>query len=584
MGIEPAPVGRVGIAGPDARPSVGNLAWAARWNLPLLVLILGTVANLLPLWIPQAVGSMDGPIHMGAASDLLHWLTDPASPARAYLGPLPFPVPNLTPEVLYAALLAVLPPTLAERVFLTGYVVGLALAFRYAVRSVEPRAGWLTVFVVPLTLSVAFAFGLFNYVWSLVPFMVALGYVLGHRASLRGRHAVVVGVLAAVTYLTHLVSFVELVLLVGSVVGLDTLRAMRAQRAAGRSVLEPLRAVVPLCLAIAPTAIVAGIFLAGDTSAGAGYRRSLLTLVGGLPSLAWPLVSFDRREIVFTSLVGLVLGILVILAFIARRRGLGRRDVDGLFLGAVLGTIAYLVAPEASGNGGLISERLALYPPIAIVLWLASQRLPDWSRRVAAVSVAIAMTGLLAVRAPTYGAMGRDVADYLSIAPCMARDATFVQANLWYDVPSSLGRSFALLHDGGRLSAATGGLDLGSVTATLPLYPLQYRSDLDPFTAGLITRQNGEYEIPPGIAPLTYEERTSGRADYVVLFGRVHAAAEDLAGPGWQAVQAQLDSGYRLVARSPLGLTELYERTTSPLAAAGAERRAQGDAAACAIP
>ena len=575
-------MGTLGIARRGAQRSSENVASAAR-NLPAIVLVLGTLANLLPLWIPQAVGSMDGPIHMGAAMDLLHWLGDPSSPARAYLEPLPFPVPNLTPEVLYAALLGVLPATLAERVFLTGYVIGFTLAFRYAVRSVEPRAAWLTVFAIPLTLSVAFAFGLFNYVWSLVPFLVTIGYALRYKDDLRGRHAVVVGVLAALTYLTHLVSFVEVVILIGSVVGTGTLRAMRARRGEGRSVLEPIRALGPLALALAPTAIVAAIFLVGNGAAGSNYRRSLLTLIGGLPSLAWPLVSFERSEIVFTSFMGLVLGLFVLLAFIARRRGFGRRDVDGLLVGSVIATVAYLAAPEATGSGGLISERLALYPPIAVVLWLASQRLPDWSPRVAAVSIAVVMTGLLALRAPAYAAMGRDVADYLQIAPCMARDATFVQANLWYDVPSPLGRSFALLHDGGRLAAATGGLDLGSVTATLPLYPLQYRSDIDPFTTGLITRQNGEYEIPPGIAPLTYEERTTGRVDYVVLFGRIQAAPGDLADPAWQDVQAQLDDGYRLVARSPSGLTELYERTTSPLAAAGADRRAQPAAVACAI-
>ena len=69
----------------------------------------------------------------------------------------------------------------------------------------------------------------------------------------------------------------------------------------------------------------------------------------------------------------------------------------------------------------------------------------------------------------------------------------------------------------------------------------------------------------------------------MVLFGRIQAAPGDLADPAWQDVQAQLDDGYRLVARSPSGLTELYERTTSPLAAAGADRRAQPAAVACAI-
>ena len=58
----------------------------------------------------------------------------------------------------------------------------------------------------------------------------------------------------------------------------------------------------------------------------------------------------------------------------------GRRDVDGLLVGSVIATVAYLAAPEATGSGGLISERLALYPPIAVVLWLASQRLPDGHR------------------------------------------------------------------------------------------------------------------------------------------------------------------------------------------------------------
>ena len=72
---------------------------------------------------------------------------------------------------------------------------------------------------IPPTLSVAFAFGLFNYVWSLVPFLVTLGYALRHKDALRGLYAVVVGVLAALTYLTHLVSFVEVVILIGSVVG-----------------------------------------------------------------------------------------------------------------------------------------------------------------------------------------------------------------------------------------------------------------------------------------------------------------------------------------------------------------------------
>ena len=522
--IDPAPMGTLGIARRGAQRSSENVASAAR-NLPAIVLVLGTLANLLPLWIPQAVGSMDGPIHMGAAMDLLHWLGDPSSPARAYLEPLSFPVPNLTPEVLYAALLGVLPATLAERVFLTGYVIGFTLAFRYAVRSVEPRAAWLTVFAIPLTLSVAFAFGLFNYVWSLVPFLVTIGYALRYKDDLRGRHAVVVGVLAALTYLTHLVSFVEVVILIGSVVGTGTLRAMRARRGEGRSVLEPIRALGPLALALAPTAIVAAIFLAGNGAAGSNYRRSLLTLIGGLPSLAWPLVSFERSEIVFTSFMGLVLGLFVLLAFIARRRGFGRRDVDGLLVGSVIATVAYLAAPEATGSGGLISERLALYPPIAVVLWLASQRLPEWSPRVAAVSIAVVMTGLLALRAPAYAAMGRDVADYLQIAPCMARDATFVQARS----SRRTSRARSDTHSPCSMSRQAGRGDQGvqfwaASRPRLPFDQLQF-GPTSTVQTGLVWHARLANSLsPPSITPLTSEEQTIRSVELRVPSSGVHAA------------------------------------------------------------
>jgi hypothetical protein len=373
-------------------------AWATAIDLPTLVVVVGIFANLVPIWVPTVVGSMDGPIHMGAAADLLHFLTAPASPARAHLAPLFFPVPNLTPELAYTTLLAILPPTLAEKVFLTGYVVAFTLAFRYAILSVDRRMGWLTVFAIPLTLSVAFAFGLFNYVWSLVPFLLVTGYVLRHRADLRPRHAAVLGVLLAITYLTHLVSYVEALLAVATVVGMDALAELRARpRALGHVV----RTRLPIALAVAPSVIVAAIFLIGNGAEGSDYRRALVTLVAGLPSFAWPLVTFDRKEIAFTTVLGVTLGGLTVAALLARRRAWTLRPSDSLLVATVLSTGAYLLSPEATGSGGLISERLALYPPIFLVLWLAAQELPRLAPRFAATAVAVAMTGLLVLRAPT---------------------------------------------------------------------------------------------------------------------------------------------------------------------------------------
>ena len=45
---------------------------------------------------------------------------------------------------------------------MAGYVVLLPLALRYALRGVDPRAGWLAVVAVPFTPHYLFTYGFYN--------------------------------------------------------------------------------------------------------------------------------------------------------------------------------------------------------------------------------------------------------------------------------------------------------------------------------------------------------------------------------------------------------------------------------------
>ncbi|HEX2843758.1 MAG TPA: hypothetical protein VHP64_00775, partial [Candidatus Limnocylindria bacterium] len=75
-------------------------------DLPTLILLAGTLANLAVIWIPAVVGSVDGGWHLGAASDLLAYLTDPDATVHRYLEPFWNPLPNLTGQVILTGLLA----------------------------------------------------------------------------------------------------------------------------------------------------------------------------------------------------------------------------------------------------------------------------------------------------------------------------------------------------------------------------------------------------------------------------------------------------------------------------------------------
>ncbi len=577
LALAPTPGTEGNVALPSSATPRRTTGRSRVLDLPALILLAGTLANLAVIWIPAVVGSVDGGWHLGAASDLLAYLTDPDATVHRYLEPFWNPIPNLTGQIILTGLLAFLEPVMAEKVFLTGYVIGFVLAFQYFVRAVATESRWLVVLAVPLTLSVNFAWGLYNFVWSLIPFLVAAGYLLRHGTRLAWPRAALLGAILLVIYFSHLVSYVEAVLLIACVAVAEhwaDVARLRVRR---------LARLAPLAAAVLPSLVLAIGFVVANGTEGSEYRRALPTLLAGLPSLAWPLVTFDRWEAAFTSLVGLTIGGLWLAAVLARRGGAPHRHVDGLLVYALVATVAYLAAPEATGTGGLISERLALYPVIGVVGWLAGQSLPAWSPRATAVGVAIAMAGLLVIRWPAYQAMGRDYVDYLSVAPCMAPHATIVQANAWQANPSSLGRIQPLVHDAGRLAAEIEGHDLGTLLSTFPLSPLRYPPAIDPFVH-LFTAKGGDYEVPPRQSPLTYETTTSGRVDYVVLFGLTNAEPATLAHPAWRALAHELAAGYRLVARSPAGLVDLYERTASPLAATGAARRAEPGAANCRLP
>jgi hypothetical protein len=545
---------------------------------PELIVLLGLIAvEVVLLALLPYLATTDGPIHIGSGGSIRDYVLDAEGIQRTFLEISWFPVPNLLTELSLAALLAIVDPGTAEKAVILAYVVGLPLGLYYALGGLQRTDRWLALVAIPLTFNASLHFGFLGFSLALVPCLVAIGYLLRHRGLATRRSLFTYAVLMAIVYLTHLVPFVEAVLASGCIVlehgwreSNGGARLRRLVGTAGR-----------WSLAVAPTVLLAAwFFLAGGTE-GSDYRRAFLTLLLGLPSLAWPIVSYDRLEAGFTVLVGAALGLATLLAIVARWQGdRSRRREDWALLFTLLSTAAYFLAPEALGSGGVVSQRLALFPVIGLVLWLAAQPIRRWAHRTVAVASIVAAVGLLALRAPSYISTSAAVADYVTLTPCIAPRSTLVQANLWWFPSGPLGRISPLIHDTGRLSAATHGHDLGSITSAVPLFPLQNRPATDPFRY-LVTRQNGEYEIPPGIDPLGYEAATGEVVDYVVLFGRDAASPETLASPDWEVLDRQLTDGYRRVAVSPTGRVELLERSLPATAAAGDAQRA-GPGSACA--
>lgn len=541
----------------------------------LAALVAAEVAFIL--WIPTFV-TVDAATHVGSAALIRDVLTGAGGLHLTYVQPATFPAPNLLPELALGTSMLILDPGTAEKLLQVAYVVALPLALLYAVRGVDSRRDWIALLALPMTFTFAFAYGFYDFSFGVVVFLIAAGHAWRHRLEPRWRDGATLGLCGLLLYLTHIVAFAELVVFLMVIVGWRLLMVGRADgvSVAGRAA----RSAVPLLVGMAPSIGLAGVFFAGTGTDIPAHFHPFLLQAAGVLSLSLGLATFSPWELVISTVLALTL-LLACIGAVRVRRSWKPAESDALLAFAVLAGLLALVAPsDVSSGGSFIPERLTLFPVFGLALWLASARLPAWVGHLASAAWIAVAIAFFAVRLPTYLDFSGVEQDYMSVAACMADGATMIQVNLARYPSGSLARTDPFTEETGRIAALTHGHDLGNFEGSFPFSLFRNRTDNDPFRY-LLTTADGFESVPPGVDLQAYATRPGGEVDYVIVFGTSEATASTLASTAWSTLSAQLAGDYQLVARSSGGLATVYERTGSPVAAAGAALRAATSAPAC---
>jgi hypothetical protein len=215
-----------------------------------------------------------------------------------------------------------------------------------------------------------------------------------------------------------------------------------------------------------------------------------------------------------------------------------------------------------------------------VALWLAGARITRRQANLASAAWIAVALAFFVVRLPTYLDLNRGAQEYVSVAPCMAEEATMIQVDLGSYPAGPLRRFNAFSHETGRIAAVTQGHDLGSFEGFFPFFLFHNRLENDPFQ--YLNTQPGLFNaIPPEANLRAYALRPYGEVDYVIVFGRPEATASTLTSPAWSTLSGELASDYRLIAVSSGRLVSVYERTATQAASAGAARRAATGSAVC---
>lgn len=271
--------------------------WLARREPVIFIALL--VAHLIPIWWFQYFPSLDGPVHLSNADTLVKY-NSPETPAfREFFEINTDPDPNLFIFAILYVLMQIFPPLLAGKILLSGYVVLLPFALRYALRSAAPEAGVLSFLAFPMIYHAPLHVGLYNFTFGMAFFLFSFGFWLRH--SEKAGPGVFLGhlLLSLLAYFTHLfslaISCAAIAFTTFGTMALDLLQQHRDRAFDPGFLWRALktRAIIPAA-AYLPALVLSAAFLLEK-------KRELTA--SGIESIGWPVWTRIEDLMVAASLV-----------------------------------------------------------------------------------------------------------------------------------------------------------------------------------------------------------------------------------------------------------------------------------------
>ena len=551
---------------PARRASAEHQAVRLTWGISLGA--MAVTAQLVLVWGFEFFPSVDGPAHVHLAHAMYQSLKgDPFYGALVEFNS--HFNPNILTQGMLIALMAVAPPFVAEKIWLTLYFASFTVAAGYAVSGISRSSLCLLPLFLFCSISFPLAFGFYNFSFSTVVFLAWFGYWWRHRNAPSASVAVGHAAFAITAYATHIFAFLVTLFGIGTVVlasvilaiSRDPKGSLARPREWSRSLLSQS---LPPLLGSLPVLAACIHFLffrirSGTAAGAAGLSIPLPDRFFGFVT-AETFAPYDRTE--ESVAVGFVVVLLLLMAYLLPRRKEQGSDAPlAVCFGAFL--LFYLVIPEQWVVRWMPSRFLPLVF-VVLLLWLAalvpaSVRRAHWWT-MSALGMAL-LLGSLLVRIEVFAKLDGLYQEYASAAPYVAENSTLIGLRLQnrYQDRSFPSKRDVFIQAGSRLASIRHSVELKNFQGQSNDHPIQFRPGI-----GATPALGGDpaiTSVPPRIRLMEYERRTGRAIDYVLLCGFRDAVEDQRA---FSKIDAQLRGNYSLVFTSqPTGFVHVYARCSA---------------------
>jgi hypothetical protein len=555
----------------------------------LLALLLLSAITIVPIWSFKYFPTTDGGAHVANADVLLQYGRPAGAMYRQYYELTPLPLPNSLGHFVLALLMAVLPPLVAEKVFISSYLILLPLAVRYAARSVKRSSGWVAMLAIPLSLNWIFHQGFYNFLISVAIFFFLFGYWLRHREAMHLKRAAILGALGLLLYAGHLLSITvacaAIFILATSFTLSQAFLFHRRGILSWHRIWPGIYSRFVLSFAALLPAIGLVVWFQRRGFAGKPGKTKLAIFdpafwknLGGLSILVSYRQQYERPLALCIAAILIALLLVAIFKKFTRRQW-RRMDLVLLIPAAFCGL--YFTRGDFNSGQLFIPQRLVFYAYLTALLFVAAQPVAQWVKFGAAVASFALVAALTAAHWPAYREYNVQLGEFLATAERMDEQSTmlpiiFAPGGEPGIVDADGLRSRAFYSAAGYAAVSRHSVDLRNYEAGLDYFPVRFKPDANPYKHLAVMRgkQNGLEMVPQVVNLRRY--RGHGEAQFVVIWAPdadfpgepPEARARKVADK--EALLAQLRADYKLTYTSPTGRAQLWRL------AGGAEHRTGG--------
>lgn len=516
----------------------------------------GIIVALLQIWLPNYYLTCDGPCHLYNAK-IVHdiWTHENTVLWSKYYDLVYTPDPNSTTTFVLAMLLYVVKGALAEKVYLTGYILLSVIGAYLLISNISCKKSYwpLTVFIFIFTS--AFAKGFYNFSLGTAFFYWMVWGWLRYMSKPSKGNVALFFVFSFFTFFSHLLPFVFGVITCAALILSHSL----AYAEPNRKLLYFARKSAVFAAILIPFLLL--MFWFTDKQGGMQLQLGLhkFRLIELLEFKY--LIAIVHDEYVWAIFTGVSFCLLLVITMLLALKNMTIEKHDGFLISLVIISLIYLLVPEDFlGRTIIITIRAQIFIYIIICCLIASRLAEGIVKNIGGLVIILLFFVLSGHRMICMHKADKVYEGYASASNYIKENAVVLAFDFSPNGKDENGNLIAdrnaIFHHAAQYMAATKPLViLDNYEANMGYFPIRWKEPVNPYI--YLSRKSGIEGIPPYAEIENYKKEKGVTINNIILWCYDSSYKKDA---DFGILYDEIMRNYHLIYTDKPGHTLLYER------------------------